>query len=52
MGDFNGLEPWDETLGLAPDVSPRHGNATDIVEEMREEIRKVILEELRNMFMS
>ncbi|MGH6930848.1 MAG: hypothetical protein ACREEE_00285, partial [Dongiaceae bacterium] len=52
MGDFSDLEPWNETSGLAPDAMERRSDTADMVAEMREEIRKVILEELRNMFMS
>ena len=52
MGDFEGLEPWDSTARLAPAVHrAADAEADDIGAAMREEIRKVILEELRDLFM-
>jgi acyl-CoA reductase-like NAD-dependent aldehyde dehydrogenase len=51
MGDFSALEPWDEASAPAGEGAAGRG-AADLAEEMREEIRKVILEELRTMFMS
>jgi acetaldehyde dehydrogenase / alcohol dehydrogenase len=55
FGDYSQLEPWDvqapdgtEGIGLP---APRMGQADDDLGEMREEIRKVIIEELRSLFM-
>ena len=50
LGNFDGIEPWDSTARLAPEVH-RAEDADDISAAMREEIRKVILEELRDLFM-
>jgi hypothetical protein len=50
LGDFDGVEPWDSTARLAPEIH-RAEDADDISAAMREEIRKVILEELRDLFM-
>lgn len=54
FGDFDGLEPWDVQ---APDgtegldlPAPPSGRGDDALGEMREEIRKVIIEELRSLF--
>jgi hypothetical protein len=52
FGDFKGIEPWDSTARLAPEIHRAEGaDAGDISAAMREEIRKVILEELRDLFM-
>jgi len=51
LGDFGGIEPWDSTASLAPEIHPADGAGGDISAAMREEIRKVILEELRDLFM-
>lgn len=55
FGDFDHLEPWDVQ---APDGTegldlprPRMSRSDDALGEMREEIRKVIIEELRSLFM-
>lgn len=55
FGDFEHLEPWDVQ---APDGTegldlprPRMSRGDDTLGEMREEIRKVIIEELRSLFM-
>jgi hypothetical protein len=55
FGDYTHLEPWDVQ---APDgaeglemPAPRMGGADEDLGEMREEIRKVIIEELRSLFM-
>jgi acyl-CoA reductase-like NAD-dependent aldehyde dehydrogenase len=55
FGDFAHLEPWDVqapdgTEGLEM-PAPRMGRGDDELGEMREEIRKVIIEELRSLFM-
>jgi acyl-CoA reductase-like NAD-dependent aldehyde dehydrogenase len=52
LGDFDGIEPWDSTARLAPEIHrAEDADAGDISAAMREEIRKVILEELRDLFM-
>lgn len=52
LGDFEGIEPWDSAMRLAPAVGPtERAESSDIAAELREEIRKVILEELRSLFM-
>jgi acyl-CoA reductase-like NAD-dependent aldehyde dehydrogenase len=55
FGDYTHLEPWDVqapdgTEGLAM-PAPRQGGSGDDLGEMREEIRQVIIEELRSLFM-
>jgi acetaldehyde dehydrogenase / alcohol dehydrogenase len=50
LGDFESIEPWDSTARLAPEIH-RVEDLGDISAAMREEIRKVILEELRDLFM-
>jgi len=51
FGDFESLEPWDSTTRLAPAVGAAEpGESPDIAADLREEIRKVILEELRSLF--
>ena len=52
LGDFEGIEPWDSTARLAPEIHrAADADAGDLSAAMREEIRKVILEELRDLFM-
>jgi hypothetical protein len=51
FGDFDGVEPWDSTARLAPEIHRAEDAGGDISAAMREEIRKVILEELRDLFM-
>jgi acyl-CoA reductase-like NAD-dependent aldehyde dehydrogenase len=51
LGDFDGIEPWDSTARLAPEIHRDDAEAGDVSAAMREEIRKVILEELRDLFM-
>jgi len=52
LGDFDGIEPWDSTARLAPEIHRAADvDSGDISAAMREEIRKVILEELRDLFM-
>ncbi|HWA41911.1 MAG TPA: aldehyde dehydrogenase family protein [Hypericibacter adhaerens] len=55
FGDYSGLEPWDVqapdgTEGLELPMA-RTGRGDDELGEMRDEIRKVIIEELRSLFM-
>src|SRR5262249_46019361 len=50
LGDFAGIESWVSTARLAPEIR-RAEDADDISAAMREEIRRVILEELRDLFM-
>jgi acyl-CoA reductase-like NAD-dependent aldehyde dehydrogenase len=52
LGNFEGLQPWDSVASLAPTIGHGERSAMDDVSaELREEIRKVILEELRDLFM-
>jgi len=52
FGDFGDIEPWDSTARLAPEIHrAEDAGDTDLSAAMREEIRKVILEELRDLFM-
>jgi acyl-CoA reductase-like NAD-dependent aldehyde dehydrogenase len=47
MGDFDGLDPWAE-IEAAPE--PAHSTHADaVIAEMREEIRRVVVEELRQI---
>jgi acyl-CoA reductase-like NAD-dependent aldehyde dehydrogenase len=52
LGDFEAVEPWHSTASLAPEIHRAEGDQpADVSAAMREEIRKVILEELRDLFM-
>jgi len=52
FGDFGDIEPWDSTAPLAPEIHrAERDDSADMTAAMREEIRKVILEELRDLFM-
>ena len=56
LGDFDALEPWDDVVWPAPGgahiAAPARANDDDALAGMRDEIRQLVLEELRQMFMS
>jgi hypothetical protein len=56
LGDYDGIEPWDEVswpaAGGAHISAPARANDDDALAGMRDEIRQLVLEELRQMFMS
>jgi acyl-CoA reductase-like NAD-dependent aldehyde dehydrogenase len=47
FGSFEGLEPWSAEPELVPRISPAHTNGQD--DGMREEIRRLVVEELREL---
>jgi len=56
MDNFDALEPWDDVTWPAPGgahiSAPARANDDDALAGMRDEIRQLVLEELRQMFMS
>jgi acetaldehyde dehydrogenase / alcohol dehydrogenase len=56
LGDFEAFEPWDDVVwpaaGGAQIAAPARANDDDPLAGMRDEIRQLVLEELRQMFMS
>jgi len=56
LDSFDGLEPWDDVTwpaaGGAHISTPDRANDDDALAGMRDEIRQLVLEELRQMFMS
>jgi len=56
LDDYDGIEPWDDVswpaAGGAHILAPPRANDDDALAGMRDEIRQLVLEELRQMFMS